>query len=228
MTSYEGFIELVLACAPNLHTLNISGCLQYIPKLTESFSFTRLQHLRISDTKIYLSELINFLRTTAPTLKSLAYKFVTLNDEIETGAVEDKKKEAERLWRIAWDFLRDEISVKSLYMTRLQYQDIEVRVTDRLRRVCGYPKISSTDPRAVAYNDQSAHISFGEWIDSLRIRPFIRTGTRPVICAGLTRGINPNIRGRGPVGKPLQRRIQDTLRAMREVQANEDESGDRE
>ncbi|KAJ5094665.1 hypothetical protein N7456_010526 [Penicillium angulare] len=147
---------------------------------------------------------------------------VKLNDEIETGTTEDNKKEAERLWRIAWAFLRDEFAIQSLHMTGLQYQDIEVRVIDPLRLVGWYTKTSPTEPRLVAYNGQSAPVSFGEWIDSLEMRLALALGSPCGRSSTIlnNRGREPRVL-RDPL-IPFQQRIRDALRTMREEQANEE------
>lgn len=188
ISSCNEFIELILACAPNLNSLSITDTdmtdsttsrVQYFPTLSEHIYFARLRELHLSNIKTSLNDFKNFLRTAAPTLKSFILEFVTLSDEIVSNSMsitEERKREAERLWRNAWNFLRDETSLQIFCMTRLAYHDIEVRVHDRLKRVSGQVDLKGLKSRSVAYNEKSAQISFGEWIDSLKIRPFIRTG----------------------------------------------------
>lgn len=59
-------------------------------------------------------------------------------------------------------------------MRGLAYREIEVRVNDRLSRLSGRSRSDDLKPRTVAYNEERAQISFWQWIDAHRARPFIR------------------------------------------------------
>ncbi|KAJ5653291.1 hypothetical protein N7490_000294 [Penicillium lividum] len=147
ISSYDEFMDLVLACAPNLRFLSITDNMdstnpksQYFPSLSEPICFSRLRELHLSTIEASLGDFKSFLQTTAPTLKSLTLQYVNLSDRVVSSSmptVEKKKSGAERLWRDAWNFLRDEFSLRLLCMTGLAYQDIEVRVNHRLWRLSG-------------------------------------------------------------------------------------------
>jgi hypothetical protein len=156
-----------MASAPNLKMLNISDRsnsggprFRYSTTLSNSVHFTQLRELHLSLIKTSLNESKDFLRTSAPTLKLLEPEFVTLSDNCKQGLTTGGKTRPSSSAKEAWNFLRDDLSLQNLSMRGLAYQEIEVRVNDRLSRLSGRSRSDGLKPGTDVYNEKTSSTIF--------------------------------------------------------------------
>jgi hypothetical protein len=174
----KAFIDLVLASAPSLTTLEMTdngnefedGILS---ELSPTVSFTRLRELRLSSIVTSLHDFKGFLSTATSTLEFLKLEWVTMSDSntASFGMRQDEKKLVHESWREAWDFLRDTCSLKFLSMERLKSLRADLQFADHLSLSSGQSGTHAQKLTGITYDEGESQIPFVEWIDSLETIP---------------------------------------------------------
>ncbi|KAJ6095763.1 hypothetical protein N7486_006509 [Penicillium sp. IBT 16267x] len=154
----------------------------YLTEISERLNFTRLTELHLCWIEFTPDSFETFLRTAAPTLKSLSLESVNLNqnnkpplisdEEAITlgirwlGLIEDPMK---RAWGQIVAMLLDQTSLEHLSLETIGFRRYPITIMDSLRDISGKP--SSMDSSITCYDSAQARISFREWISNLQAQP---------------------------------------------------------
>ena len=163
------WFDLIIKVAPRLKVLAFSQG-HYIGhdqpglqfgELSRYIQFTQLKELHLHWIHLTSGALKSFLTTAKPTLSTFTLFAVILDDRTSTQSL---------LWKLLWDFFRDELSLQRFSMAKIScdHQQCLIRGLDDL-----------TEPSDSAEFDvETAGISFSKWID--RLTPVILiTGKGP-------------------------------------------------
>ncbi|OQD98492.1 hypothetical protein PENSOL_c009G04845 [Penicillium solitum] len=190
-TTVLTWFDLIIKVAPRLKVLAFSQG-HYIGhdqpalpfgKLSRHIQFTQLKELHLHWIHLTSGDLKSFLTTAKPTLSTFTLFAVILDDRTSTQSL---------LWKLLWDFFRDELSLQRFSMAKIacDHQQYWIRGLDDL-----------TEPSEGAEFDvETAGISFSKWIDRL----------------------TPVILNRGKCLWDIQREYQETRRMPSRVLASTD------
>lgn len=157
-TTVLTWFDLIIKVAPLLKILAFSQG-HYIghdqPALpfgnfSRHIQFTQLKELHLHWIHLTSGALKSFLTTAKPTLSTFTLFAVILDDSTSTQSL---------LWKLLWDFFRDELSLQRFSMAKIacDHQQYWIRGLDDL-----------TEPSESAEFDvETAGISFSKWIDRL-------------------------------------------------------------
>lgn len=157
-TTVLTWFDLIIKVAPRLKVLAFSQG-HYIGhdqpalpfgKLSRHIQFTQLKELHLHWIHLTSGDLKSFLTTAKPTLSTFTLFAVILDDRTSTQSL---------LWKLLWDFFRDELSLQRFSMAKIacDHQQYWIRGLDDL-----------TEPSEGAEFDvETAGISFSKWIDRL-------------------------------------------------------------
>ncbi|KAJ5642415.1 hypothetical protein N7490_006415 [Penicillium lividum] len=180
---------------------------RYFLEISQCIRLTQLEELHLDGIDITLDAIKSFLRSAAPTLKSLHMSSLSLNDllpslegpEKYTKLNDQIGDEAKQLWRQVWNFLRDELALDFLSMECLSYRNKPLYLCDST--------VSSREREPVCFDVKQSGISFGEWINQLDLVVSVPEGfTLPAT-------VPPEHHQRGPRSRrQLQRALDDYSR----------------
>ncbi|CAG8230561.1 unnamed protein product [Penicillium salamii] len=157
------YIDLLISVAPRLKRLVFSQWYRgprdlearYFSELSQSISFTRLKELHLHWIQIRLESFKSFLNTTKGTMVSLSLDLVTLQPSALPST-----DYGPTCWRLLWDFLQAEMSLKRCYMGQLGYQRRKVMIQ-------GPDELAELTYTAT-YNADVNGICFKDWIGQLK------------------------------------------------------------
>lgn len=169
LTAHQSFLDLVKMGAPRLTSFTYSEDGRPIPRcllepIWPSIQFTRLLKLQLSTIYIAAELLIEFLRTTGPTLQSFDLLDVCLH--VRPGPEwEQPREDVKEAWRSLWRFFRDEMTaLRRVLIDTLG--DEYLHVVDPLHGPNGaHSLIRGTN--AALYDTARAQVSLADWIDQL-------------------------------------------------------------
>lgn len=181
--------DILIEAAPSLKILTYSQCCpnrnmssSYLTEIAERLNFTRLTELHLCWIEITPYSFETFLRTAAPTLKSLRLESVNLNENNRPPLISDEdaitlgirwlgliKDPIKRAWGQIFTMLLDQTSLEYLSMETIGFRRYPITIMDSLSDVSGKP--SSMDHSVTCYDSARARISFREWIGKLQAQP---------------------------------------------------------
>ncbi|KAJ5525527.1 hypothetical protein N7494_012177 [Penicillium frequentans] len=181
--------EILVEAAPSLKVLTYSQCCpnrnmspSYLTEISERLNFTQLTELHLCWVEITLYSFETFLRTAAPTLKSLRLESVNLNENNKPPLISDDeaitlgkrwlgimKDPTNRALGHIFAMLLDQTSLDYLSMEAIDFRHYPITIMDSLSDVSGKP--SSMDSSVTCYDSARARISFREWISKLQAQP---------------------------------------------------------
>ncbi|RAK81249.1 F-box protein [Aspergillus fijiensis CBS 313.89] len=177
----RGTLEMVVAAAPSLRTLDLSFCYeqdkrlssQIFSQLAPRVHFTQLRNLDLHSVDTTHSDLQAFLRPAATTLQRLTLSSVnlveaisrlsTLNAEPHSAEKQqwilDCRAEIARRWRAVWASLHDDMpSLRYLCMDDLLFHGYKIHLSDPLSAISGvtFPTRRTLKPRVPPTNSLRA------------------------------------------------------------------------
>lgn len=181
--------SLLVEAAPSLKVLTYSQCWpnrnmspSSLTEILERLNLTRLTELHLCCIEITPYSFGTFLRTAAPTLKSLGLESVNLDDNNKPPLISDKeaitlgirwlgmiKDPVNRALGQIFAMLLDQTSLDYLSMKTIGFRRYPITIMDSLSDVSGKP--SSMDSSVTCYYSARARISYCEWISKLQAQP---------------------------------------------------------
>ncbi|OOF99074.1 hypothetical protein ASPCADRAFT_2498 [Aspergillus carbonarius ITEM 5010] len=163
--------EIIAAAAPSLEVLAFSPWNRerqlspnYLSAISPRIRFTRLAELHLRELEVTPDAFKCFIRSAAPTLKTLTLRAVSLIDETMSTVV--YRDDIKRSWQQVLEFFRDELSLQSLHMAFLFHRGRRVDIIDRSSQLAG--NLRPNDGTRTFYSADRARISFKDWAGQLR------------------------------------------------------------
>ncbi|KAJ5185245.1 hypothetical protein N7472_010085 [Penicillium cf. griseofulvum] len=151
----------------------------YFIDLSQRINFTQLVELDLYWIEITYGTFKAFLRTTIPTLRTLALQSLNLRGappkDIDSGHnlsrwdSPEMIEESSAAWRQIWNFLGDESSLRSLSLKELGYRGHRLHLRDNLSNLSGSSEPNG--PVLAIFNAERAGVSFKEWVTQLQTGP---------------------------------------------------------
>ncbi|KAJ5914090.1 hypothetical protein N7504_002973 [Penicillium tannophilum] len=154
----------------------------YLTEEFERLAFRWLAELHLCWIEITPYSFQTFLRTAAPTLKSLRLTSVKLNENNTPPLFSDEeaialgirwrglvKDQINRALGQIFAMLLDQTSLDYLFMETIGFRRYTITIMDSLSDVSGKP--SSMDCSVICYDSARARISVREWISKLQAQP---------------------------------------------------------
>ncbi|CAG8001459.1 unnamed protein product [Penicillium salamii] len=157
------YIDLLISVAPRLKRLVFSQWYRaprdlearYFSELSQSIRFTRLKELHLHWIQIRLESFKSFLNTTKGTMVSLSLDLVSLQPSALPST-----DYGPTCWRLLWDFLQAEMSLKRCYMGQLGYRRRKVMIQG--------PDELAEPTYTATFNADVNGICFNDWIGQLK------------------------------------------------------------